>query len=139
MNEVIIDIKGIQGIDGDSDTIELSTMGTISEKDGKFLLTYEENETIKENTVKTLVKTEKNKVTMIRSGSINSRMIIEKGQRNTCFYSIPQGELVLGIFGEDIKNTLNLDGGTLSMSYTIDIENSLVSKNTVEINVRKVQ
>ncbi len=138
MNDVIINIKGIQGIDGNSDTIELSTMGTLSEKDGKFLLTYEENETIKENTVKTLVKTENNKVTMIRSGGVNSRMVIEKGQRNTCFYSIPQGELVLGIFGEDIINNLSASGGKLSMSYTIDIENSLLSKNTVEISVRKV-
>ena len=138
MKQVIINIKGTQGIDGDSDIIELSTLGTLSEKDGKFLITYEENKTLKDQTVKTLVKTEDGKVTMIRSGGIDSRLIIEKGRRNTCFYSVPQGELVLGVFGEDIKNNLSENGGTLFISYTIDIENTLLSKNTVEISVRKV-
>ena len=138
MKNVIIDIKGTQGIDGDSDIVELSTLGTLSEKDGKFLITYEENKTVKNESVKTLVKTEDDRVTMIRSGALDSRLIIEKGRRNTCFYSVPQGELVLGIFGEEIENNLNENGGKLTMSYTIDIENSLVSKNTVEISVRKV-
>ncbi len=138
MKNVIIDIKGTQGIDGDSDTVELSTLGTLSEKDGKFLISYEENKTVKNESVKTLVKTEDGRVTMIRSGALDSRLIIEKGRRNTCFYSVPQGELVLGIFGEEIENKLNENGGKLTMSYTIDIENSLVSKNTVEISVRKV-
>lgn len=138
MKNVIIDIKGTQGIDDDSDIVELSTLGTLSEKDGKFLITYEENKTVKDETVKTLVKTEEGKVTMIRSGALDSRLIIEKGRRNTCFYSVPQGELVLGIFGEEIENHLTENGGKLKMSYTIDIENSLLSKNTVEISVRKV-
>lgn len=138
MKNVIIDIKGIQGIDGDNDVIELSTLGTLSEKDGKFLITYEENKTVKNESVKTLVKTEDNKVTMIRSGALDSRLVIEKGRRNTCFYSVPQGELALGIFGEEIKNDLDKNGGKLTMSYTIDIENSLISKNTVEIHVRMV-
>ncbi len=139
MKNVIIDIRGTQGIDGESDVIELSTVGTLCEKDGKYLISYEENETLKTDNVKTLVKTEGNsKITMIRSGGIDSRLVIEKGRRNTCFYSIPQGELVLGIFGETIENTLGANGGRVRMSYTIDIENSVLSRNTVEISVKEV-
>ncbi len=138
MNEFIIEIKGTQGIDEQSDCIELSTIGTLSEKDGKFLITYEESKTLENKAVKTKVLTEDGKVIMLRSGGIDSRMVIEKGKRNTCFYAIPQGELVLGVFGESIENNLSSNGGRLSMSYTIDIENSLVSQNKVEISVRKV-
>lgn len=138
MNEFIIEIKGTQGIDEQSDIIELSTVGTLSEKDGKFLITYEENKTLENKSVRTKVLTEQDKVIMLRSGGIDSRMVIEKGKRNTCFYAIPQGELVLGVFGESIENNLSLNGGRLSMSYTIDIDNSLISQNTVEISVRKV-
>lgn len=138
MKNVIIDIKGIQGIDGDDSVIEMSTLGTLSFRDGKFLLSYEENETLKPHNVKTLVKTEgDNKITMVRSGGIDSRLIIEKGKRNTCFYSVPQGELVLGIFGEAIENSLNENGGKVKMSYTIDIDNSVLSQNTVEITVKE--
>ncbi len=139
MKEVVIDIKGAQGIDNDSDVIEMSTVGTLSEKDGKYLITYEERETLKTDNVKTLIKAEgENKITMIRSGGIDSRLVVEKGRRNTCYYSVPQGELVLGIFGEQIENTLSSNGGKLKMSYTIDIDNSVLSRNTVEITVREV-
>lgn len=139
MKEVVIDIKGTQGIDNDSDVIEMSTVGTLAEKDGKYLITYEERETLKTDNVKTLVKAEgDDKITMIRSGGIDSRLVVEKGRRNTCYYSVPQGELVLGIFGEQIENTLSDNGGKLKMSYTIDIDNSVLSRNTVEITVREV-
>lgn len=139
MKEVVIDIKGAQGIDNDSDVIEMSTVGALSEKDGKYLITYEERETLKTDNVKTLIKAEgENKITMIRSGGIDSRLVVEKGRRNTCYYSVPQGELVLGIFGEQIENTLSSNGGKLKMSYTIDIDNSVLSRNTVEITVREV-
>lgn len=138
MKKVVIDIKGTQGIDGDDSIIEMSTLGTLCIRDGKFLLSYEENETLKPHTVKTLVKAEgENKITMIRSGGIDSRLVIEKGKRNTCFYSVPQGELVLGIFGQEIVNSLNDSGGKIKMSYTIDIDNSILSKNTVEITVKE--
>lgn len=139
MKDVIIDIVGAQGFGDQNDVIELSTIGKMQEREGKFLLTYEENETLKPNTVKTTLKADgNNRVTMIRSGAVNSKLIIEKGKRNTCFYSIPQGELMLGIFGEEIDNTLNNNGGKVKMSYTIDIDNNLLSKNTVEISVKEV-
>lgn len=139
MKNVVIDIKGTQGIEGDNDIIELSTVGTLSEKDGKYLITYEEKETIKTDSVKTLVKAEgEDRITLIRSGGIDSRLVVEKGRRNTCYYTVPQGELVLGIFGEEIENSLNGNGGKVKMSYTIDIDNSVLSHNTVEITVREV-
>lgn len=140
MKDVIIDIKGTQGIDGEEEVIELSTIGKLSERGGKFLITYEDSESFKPNKVKTMLKIEGNdKATMIRSGAIESRMVIEKGRRNTCFYSIPQGEIVLGIFAQNIINTLNAHGGEVKMSYNIDLDNSLLSRNTVEISIKEVK
>ncbi len=138
MKKVVIDIIGTQGLEGDDSVIEMSTLGTLSFRDGKFLLSYEETETLKPHTVKTLVKAEgQDRITMVRSGGIDSRLIIEKGKRNTCFYSVPQGELVLGIFGEAIENSLTENGGKIKMSYTIDVDNSVLSQNTVEISVKE--
>lgn len=139
MKDVIINIKGTQGFETDSDVIELTTYGTLSQRDGKFLISYEENEE-PNGVIKTLVKAEGNeKVVMKRSGQIESNLTVEKGKRNRCFYAIPQGNLMLGIFGESITNTLNENGGKLTMSYTIDIENGLVSRNIVEISVKEVK
>ncbi|MBO5725683.1 MAG: DUF1934 domain-containing protein [Clostridia bacterium] len=140
MKDVLIDIKGTQGIGDDVDTIELTTVGQLAEKNGKQYLFYTENDAIGKANVKTTLKAEgNNKVTLSRSGGLESKLVIEKGRRSKCFYSTVQGELVLGIFGEEITNSLNDNGGFLSMTYTIDVENSLLSKNKVEIQVREVK
>lgn len=139
MKDVLIDIKGTQGIDGDTDVIEFTTMGQLAYRHGKYYLFYTENESIGAKGIKTTLKTEgDDKITMSRSGILDSRMVIEKGQRSRCFYSTVQGQLMLGIFGEEITNTLTEDGGRISMTYTIDVENNLLSRNKVEICVRKV-
>lgn len=139
MKDVIINIKGTQSNDTDSDVIEFTTLGKFSERDGKYMVMYEENQTLEGSSVKTTLKTEDNRIVMNRSGAIDSKLVIEKGRRNRCFYSIPQGELVLGIFGESIVNNLNKNGGDLSMCYTIDIDNGLISRNTVEISIKEVE
>lgn len=140
MKDVLIDIKGTQGIGDDVDTIELTTVGQLAEKNGKQYLFYTENDAIGKANVKTTLKAEgNNKITLSRSGGLESKLVIEKGRRSKCFYSTVQGDLVLGIFGEEITNTLNDNGGFLSMTYTIDVENSLLSKNKVEIQVREVK
>lgn len=140
MKDVIINIKGTQGYDSDSDVIEFTTLGKFGERDGKYMLVYQECQTVEGSPVKTTLKAESNeRIIMNRSGAIESRLVVEKGQRSKCFYSVPQGELVLGIFGESIQNNLHKKGGELSMSYTIDIDNGLISRNTVEITVKEVE
>lgn len=139
MKDVIINIKGTQSNDTDSDVIEFTTIGKFGERDGKYMVVYEENQTLEGALIKTTLKTEDNRIVMNRSGAIDSKLVIEKGRRNRCFYSIPQGELVLGIFGESITNKLNKNGGELSMCYTIDIDNGFLSRNTVEISIKEVE
>lgn len=140
MIDVIIDIKSTQNNEVDSDTIELTTIGKLMRRNDSFLLSYEENKTIKDSKVKTVIKSDgKDRIVMMRSGAIDSRMIIEKSKRHRCFYTASQGELVLGIFGYEISNSLSSEGGKIKMKYSIDIENDFISKNTVEINVRRIE
>lgn len=140
MKDVIINIKGTQSNETDNDVIEFTTVGKFGERDKKYVVIYEENQTMEGLLVKTTIKADsENRIVMNRSGAIESRLIIEKGLKNQCFYSIPQGELVLGIFGENITNNLNKNGGNLSMCYTIDIDNGFISRNTVEISIKEVE
>ena len=140
MKDVLINIKGTQSNDTDNDVIEFTTVGKFGERDGKHVVIYEENQTMDGLLVKTTLKADSDsRIVMNRSGAIESRLIIEKGIKNQCFYAIPQGELVLGIFGENITNNLNKNGGNLSMCYTIDIDNGFISRNTVEISIKEVE
>lgn len=139
IKDVIIDIKGTQGIDDETDTIEFTTDGRFGVKDGEFFISYDEGQMFEEVLdVKTSIFIKPDSVVLQRNGAIKSRMVIEKGTRNTCFYSTPHGNLVLGIYGEKLDCNLSENGGSLSMSYNIDSDLKLVSRNNVNISIREV-
>ncbi len=139
MKDALIKIKCIQGIDGDTDTIEYTTTGRFGKKNDGYYMSYFESEAMGEKSIKTVIHIKSDdSVILQRSGGMNSRLVVEKGKRNTCFYSTPQGSLSIGIFGESIINSLAENGGSLSMCYTIDSNSQLISRNQVEISVKEV-
>ena len=140
IKDVIIDIKGVQGLDGTSDTIEFTTDGRFGMKDGEYYISYDEGQLFDNgDCVKTkiFIKSE-NTVLLQRSGSLQSKMLIEKGKRNTCFYSTPAGDLVIGIFGEVLNYKLTDKGGQINLKYTIDSDLRVISHNSVNISIREV-
>ncbi len=140
MKDVLITIKGTQGIDNDSETVELTTLGKFGLKDGMKMISYEESEIIGAKGIKTFLRVkDDNTVILQRKGPVESRLTIQEGVRNTCFYGTQFGNMTIGIFGETVKCDLSPEGGTVKMSYTIDTNLQLVSRNTVEISVKEVE
>ena len=140
IKDVIIDIKTDQSLDDQSDSIEFSTDGRFGIKDGQYFITYDESGLLDiEGEIKTTlyVKSD-NTVILQRKGSYNSRMVIEKGVRNNCFYSTPVGDLTLGIFGEKVISDLNENGGNIALTYIIDADAKTLSRNKVNISIREV-
>lgn len=140
IKDVIIDIKTEQTANGNTDTIEFTTDGRFGIKDGSYFISYEESKLLEvDGEVKTVVFIKSdNSVVMQRTGAYNSRMVIEKGVRNNCFYMTPMGELSLGIFGEKVKSQLTDNGGNIVMNYTIDTNLQLLSRNKVNISIKEV-
>ncbi len=140
IKDVVVSIKGIQGMDDDTDTVELTTEGQFGYKDGQYYITYEEGQLFDSaERVKTqLYIKNDNSVVLQRSGSLKSRMVIVKGERNTCYYSTPHGDLSIGIYGEEIENCLSENGGRVRLKYTIDSNLQVISQNEVNISVREV-
>lgn len=138
MKKVLIKIKGTQGLDGETDVVELSTEGTLRTFNGDYILTYSEEDTIAGKKTKTQLTVQNNNTVVLdRRGELTSRFVITKGERNSCLYSIPQGSLTLGIYGKNVTANLNEYGGTLKMSYSIDANLQPLSENTVEITVQE--
>ncbi len=139
--DVIIDIKGTQNVNGAEDTVELTTVGKMNIKDGKTYLRYDDSSSSGEDGVSCLIKIDdsENSVVMQRSGRLNSRMYIKKGQRHICHYDTSEGPLTMGIFGENVRSSLDENGGSLFMSYTIDVNYGMLSRNKVEISVRETK
>ena len=138
MKDVLITIKGTQEYEGDADVIEMMTVGTLEEEEDSCRLIYKEDDESGGAITTTLTVHDK-MVTLERSGALNSRMIIEQGQRHICHYDTGVGELMIGVFGESICSTLDRDQGNLSLKYTIDINAALASRNEIAISVKEAQ
>ncbi len=139
LKNVLINIVGTNTVENEADKVEFTTEGKLGEKEGKMYILYEEDESIGARGVKTMLKIENDKqVILQRSGPLNSRMTIEKGQRHNCCYSTVQGDIMVGVFGEVIKSEINQNGGKLYMRYTVDVNMGLVSRNEIEISVKEV-
>ena len=138
MKNVIINIKSSQGLNGEREVMELKSEGTLERIDGGFVLSYFEDTVIEGARIKTaLTALESGKITLAREGAISSKLLIEEGVRNNCFYSVPEGNLSLGIFGKEVSVRLSDSGGSIKMVYTIDVDMKSISENTVEIKIRE--
>lgn len=136
MKNALIKIKGTQGLGDDTSVVELSTLGTIEECDGGYLLKYEENEMSENVKVYTTLSVRNEKCAVLeRRGDVNSRLVITEGERNNCIYQIPEGSMTLGIYGKSVKYDLSATGGKITMQYTLDTNLQPLSENTVEVTV----
>lgn len=140
MKDVLIDIKGTQSIDGEDDVVSLTTVGKMNFIGGKKYIKYDDCTSSDNEAISCLIKIDPkdDSVIMQRQGAFNSRMYIKRGQRHTCHYETVGGTLTMGIFGESIKDEITDNGGKLFMSYTIDVNYGMLSRNSVEINVKEV-
>lgn len=138
MKKVLVKVKGTQGIDGENSVIELSTEGTLREFEGDFIITYNDDPTESGSKTKTQLTIQKGGTVILeRRGDLNSRLIITEGERNNCLYAIPQGSMTLGIYGKSVKSNMTLNGGSVKMVYSIDMNLQPLSDNEVEIFVEE--
>ncbi len=113
----VIDVSS----DGENtDTVEMETTCIYYGDTDNYTVEYDEifAEDMKSHTV--LRVKNGNCVHILRRGSINTELIIEKGVRHTSAYSTPYGELMVGITASDIVNLKTPNSHVLKMNYAVD-------------------
>lgn len=140
---MLITIRGTHGLSETNDTVEFMTRGVMRKTaDDDLVLSYDDDRILGDTSgksVKTRLTIEKNdRVTIERGGELSSRIVIEKGVRNDCLYSVSNMDLTLGIFGKTVQNNLTENGGRISMTYEIDANSRPLSQNIIEITVKEV-
>lgn len=137
-NNFLISIVGTQEVDGERDTVEVMTSGDLITKNGTTYISYREYNNDDPNIYShNLIKIESDeKVTIIRKGETESRLILEKGKRHQCFYKTIAGSLLIGIFTDEVDIDLSEKGGSVALSYSIDFNNDLVSNNEFKITLK---
>ena len=134
---VMLSIRGEQYFDDvDPDATELMTEGTMTMNDRGIRLSYEESElTGMEGTTTTFI-VEGKRVTLLRTGAVNSQMIFEEGEQHTSLYETPFGELTVDIQTSKLLHNLSERGGLMEIKYSIAVEHTVTGRNCFKIRVR---
>ena len=136
---VIISIKGRQSYENvEDETIELVTEGLLAkEGEGAYTLSYQESELTGLEGTLTTFQIERDRVTLLRVGEVNSQMVFEEGRRHLSMYDTPYGALSVGINTRKMRAELDARGGNIEIDYAIEIDHALAGQNLFRIHVRE--
>ena len=135
---VIISVEGTQRFLGEeAQTVQVVTEGIMKREGDTLLLRYEESEVTGMEGTTTTFFVKGDRVELVRSGTIQSKMVFEKGQKDVSLYDVGFGALTIGVKARRMKNELGPMGGRLEISYGIEIEEQTKGLNSFVIDVRK--
>lgn len=135
--DVYISIVGTQVLDGDSDTVELTTAGELERTQEGFLLRYPETSVTGMPGTMTTLHISPQRVLLERSGALNSLMVLEKQRRHQSRYETPYGGLMMGVYAETVAAELDEQGGHLHLVYTMDMNGRDTGRHDIQITVKR--
>lgn len=136
--DVVLEIVGTQRLNGDSDKIELTTVGTLQTEPETLVFRYTEQQEPPEEPiyVQVRLRRDQTEAKILRTGAYGSCLTIARGQRNLCRYGTPYGDVLMGIYGKAVEIQENAADGRVQLRYEIDINGTLASKNQLKIDYR---
>ena len=102
-----------------------------------MVLSYEESELTGMEGTTTTFEVKGPRVTLTRSGAVNSQMVFEEGRQHTSLYETPFGELSVDIQTSELKHNLSERGGLMEIKYSIAVEHTVTGRNCFKIRVRR--
>lgn len=138
-DNAMISLSTIQYTAEGEDKIELVTKGIFAEKGGKYYIIYEESEVTGFEGTTTTIKVSNETMTLTRKGRFNSRMEFVKGEKRLCSYPTPYGTIPVAVDPLSLDSNLTEDGGTVDVTYMLDLSNQLYAKNRLNLKVEMLK
>lgn len=137
-NNVVLSIRGQQSyMDQEPEVIELVTEGSLEPADNGWVLSYQESDLTGMDGVTTTFRMEPRKITLTRTGKLNSEMVFQEGVVHESLYKVEFGALMLSVCASKIRTDLTEDGGVVDLSYSIEIEHSAAGTIDYHLEIRK--
>ena len=135
--DVVLSLRGTQTYDGqEPDVIELVTDGTMEFRNGGWDISYEETELTGLEGVTTVFRVEPGKVTLSRTGRLNSQMVFQQGVAHESLYQMEFGALMLTVLATSVYYDIVPDGGVIDLVYNISIENTEAGVIDYHLDIR---
>ena len=135
--KVMLSITGTQRYaDQDPEVIELVTEGTMCMRDGGWEITYQESALTGRDGVQTTFRVEPQKVTLTRTGKLQSEMVFQQGVAHDSLYQMEFGTLMLRVCANQVFFDIAPDGGVIDLIYAINIENTQAGTVDYHLDIR---
>ena len=135
--DVVLSIRGTQTYGGQKpEVIELVTEGTMAFCNGGWDISYEESALTGLEGVTTTFRVEPGKVMLRRTGALRSEMIFEEGVPHDTLYQMSFGTLMMTVKATFVFFDIVEDGGTIDLSYNLDIENAEAGVIDYHLDIR---
>ena len=136
-NNVVLSIRGTQTYAGqEPEVIELVTEGTMVFRHGGWDISYEESALTGLEGVTTTFRVEPGKVILTLTGKLQSEMIFEEGVPHDTLYQMAFGTLMMTVKATFVFFDIVPDGGTIDLSYNLDIENTEAGVIDYHLDIR---
>ena len=134
---VVLSIRGKQTYAGqEPEVIELVTEGTMEFRNGGWDISYEESALTGLEGVTTTFRVEPSKVLLTRTGKLRSQMVFEEGVPHETLYQMAFGALMMTVKATFVFFDIVEDGGTIDLSYNLDIENTEAGVIDYHLDIR---
>ena len=137
--EFWLTVRGFQQYDGiDPDTIELSTEASLTSEDGVLFLSYPESPLTGLAGTVTTFEIRPGKVILRRRGTVNNEIEFVPGEVRHSIYDFGHGAMMVTVRTTRIDDEMTVDGGTLTVSYRLCLENLGSGKIEYRLLVRRI-
>ena len=134
---VVLSILGRQSYLGqEPDEIELVTEGVLENQGGTWLLSYEESDLTGMSGVTTTFIVEPDKVSLKRTGRLNSQMVFQEGVVHESLYEVEFGALMISVCASRVMADICCDGGMIDLVDAIELEQSAVGTIDYDLDIR---
>lgn len=125
MQNVVLTIQGRQLYDDqEPEVIELTTEGTLEKLEDGWNISYEESALTGLEGVKTSFVLQPGKITLSRTGRLQSQMVFQVGVLHESLYRMEFGAMLIGVCAVDLDYHMTEEGGKVELAYRIEIEHS---------------
>lgn len=135
-NAIISVVSKQSDREDDGDVIEVVTPGKFYKEEDCYYAVYEETEISGMKGTTTTLKIDKEKFTLLRTGTTNTEMKFKKYARDLTLYNTPHGALDLTVDTKELKMSVDDNGGDVFIDYDMIIGNQQVLSTTLQINIK---
>ena len=137
--DVWLSITSTQQFEGcDVDKVDLVTTATLYPRRGKYYIVYEESELTGMEGSRTTVKLSGHEASVVRTGSCPSELLFAENERHVGLYHTPFGAMTISTHTSRLCSTVGMNGGRLVIDYTLEVDQSLVGENHLEMIVAEL-